>query len=173
MFPTIPNYIEHTKNQVDYLGFVETFFGRRRRFNTKSMDKYALAKAHRQAVNFKVQSTASEIVLGVLCSVSAPLKEMFGAQLLATVHDSIVFQIHKKYISKLKDFVEEYCVLKVQQQYSWLKTKFQWDISVGPSYGEQQSIDAYLAEHPIETRENDDNWIDVEILEDLEESVTS
>ncbi len=165
MFPTIPKYIKSTKAQVELLGMVETFLGRRRRFATKGIPRGMRAKAERQAVNFKIQSTSSDIVLGVLCDTDQPIRDM-GGRLLITVHDSLVFELPKQYVSQMPDFIEEYGVKKVAKEYPWLPVPFSWDVEVGPSYGELQSVDRYLAANPLE-ESKDDDYEDHEILNDL------
>lgn len=168
MFPTIPKYIAQTKDQVQHLGMVETFLGRRRRFDLKGMTGYLRAKAERQAVNFKIQSTSSDIVLGVLCATDNPLRDL-GARLLITVHDSLVFELPKQYVSQMPDFIHEYGVKRVAQEYPWLPVPFSWDIEVGPSYGELQGVDRYLAANPlpINSTDDDDDYEDNEIRNDL------
>jgi len=157
MFPTIPTYISQTKEQVKYLGMVETYVGRRRRFNLAGMTFGQRAKANRQAVNFKVQSTASEIVMDVMCSLDGPLREL-GARLMLTVHDSMVIDFPKKNLNQLKDLIHYYGVEQVAKNYKWLPVPFQWDIEVGPSYGELTSLDNYLknqASKPTHTETED------------------
>jgi DNA polymerase I-like protein with 3'-5' exonuclease and polymerase domains len=168
MFPTIPKYINQTKDQVNLLGVVETFLGRRRRFDTANLTHYLKAKAERQAVNFKIQSTSSDIVLGVLCEVDNPLRDL-GGRLLITVHDSLVFELPKKYVSQMPDFIHQYGVKNVAKEYPWLPVPFSWDVEVGPSYGELQGVDRYLADHPVKSIEKFDyeDYEDNEILNDL------
>jgi len=179
MFPTIDTYITQTKEQVQHLGIVETFVGRRRRFNLDGMTRYMASKAERQAVNFKIQSTSSEIVLGVLCAMMEPLENDFGGRMLITVHDSVVFDLDKKYISQMPDFLEEYGVKQVAQQYPWLPVPFKWDVEVGPSYGELTSVDRYLSQHNIESescpkpliqpKDDDEDFLEQEIRQDFQE----
>lgn len=169
MFPTIEKYIQSTKDQVNILNVVETFIGRRRRFDIRSMTKYLKAKAERQAVNFKIQSTSSDIVLDVLCSLYEPLKEI-KSQLLITVHDSVVFQTPKKYLSQVPDIMEQYGVKQVAKHYPWLPVPFKWDVEVGPSYGELQSIKSYLEEHShvaYMQPKDDMDYLEHEIKQDL------
>lgn len=136
MFPTIDAYVKMTKQQVQTLGIVETYFGRRRRLNVKNLPFNLKNKAERQGVNFKIQSTSSDIVLGVLCDINEPLKRDLGGQLLLTVHDSIAFEIPKKYQSQAVELMEEYGVKKVGRMCPWLPVPFKWEIAAGPSYGE-------------------------------------
>ncbi len=171
MFPTIDTYISQTKEQVQLLGMVETFIGRRRRFDLQGMTKFMASKAERQAVNFKIQSTSSEIVLGVLCEIMEPLEQDFGGRMLITVHDSVVFDLNKKYISQMPDFINEYGVKRVAEQYPWLPIPFQWDVEVGPSYGELSPVDKYLNQHTDTPQSSidEEDFLEQEIRQDLEE----
>lgn len=149
MFPTIKQYINNTHDQVEHLGMVETFLGRRRRFSGYQNMPFGLKnRAKRQAVNFKIQSTSSDIVLDVLCSLAGPINRDLNGQLLITVHDSVVFEIPKHYVSQMPDLMQEYGVKQVAEKYPWLPVPFQWDVEVGPSYGELQSVPSYLTKHP-------------------------
>ena len=145
MFPTIPEYIAHTELQVEQLQMVETFLGRRRRFNLRGMTSWMRSKAKRQAVNFKIQSTASEIVIDTLCAINPEIKDL-GGQMLITVHDSLVFEIPPESLPQIPALIQRYGVDRVAKKYPWLPVPFSWDIEVGPSYGELQSIESYLAE---------------------------
>lgn len=165
MFPTIPAYIKQTKSQVEIIGTVETFIGRRRRFDTRGMTNYMKSKAERQAVNFKIQSTSSDIVMDVLCSIDAAIRELDGHQLI-TVHDSLVLEIPKKYVSQIPDLIEEYGVKRVAKNYPWLPVPFSWDVEAGPSYGELQPIEHYLADNPLDVS-GDGDYEEHEILNEL------
>lgn len=147
LFPSIPQYMQSTKNELNIYKMVETYFGRRRRFNVAGAPNYMRSRAARQAINFKIQSTSSDIVIGCLTSINEPLKQDMGGRLLLTVHDSIGFQLPKKYARQLPEFIETYLVKQTAEKYPWLPVAFKWDFEVGPSYGELQSLDAWLAKH--------------------------
>lgn len=168
MFPTIPEYISRTKEKVQYLGCVETFFGRRRRFNLRGMTFKMRNKAERQAVNMLIQSTSSEIILRVLNAVDEPIRRDFGGNLLITVHDSIVAEIPNKYVSQMKDFITEYGVRQVNAQYPWLPVPFLWDVEVGPSYGQLTDIDKYLKGNLQPPEISGDDYLEHEIKSDFE-----
>lgn len=173
MFPTVVEYINQTKEKVKYLGVVETFFGRRRRLNTKNMTFKMKRKAERQAINMLIQSTSSDIILQVLSAVDEPIRRDFGGHLLITVHDSLVAEIPKKYVSQLPDFIEDYGVKQVQERYPWLPVPLLWDVEVGPSYGQLYKVKTYLEGKEEETlSDSDDEYLDQEIKEDLLESVS-
>ena len=167
MFPTIKSYIRMTKDQVRYLGVVETFFGRRRRFTLpRSMPFIQKSRAERQAVNFKIQSTSSDIVLGVLNAMNKTLESDLGGRMLITVHDSVVFELPKKYVHEVPALIQEYGSTQVENRYGWLPVPFVWDIEAGPSYGELQTIDKYLAENTV-PQETPNDYLELAIRQEL------
>lgn len=180
MFPTIPEYIQLTKDQLKHLGFVETFFGRRRRFGELHKLPWGLrSKAERQSVNFKIQSTSSEIVLEVLCDMEEPLRVDMQGELLLTVHDSVGFECPDKYVHQLPEFIKEYGMRRINNRYPWLPVPFSWDVEVGPSYGELMSVDNYVKKmgnvtHIIPENPADrDDFIEQEVRAEFEELVAS
>jgi DNA polymerase-1 len=168
MFPTLEKYIDNTKEKVRRLGCVETFFGRRRRFQLNGMTFGMRNKAERQAVNMLVQSTSSDIIMRVLVDIDRVIEADFGGRLLITVHDSVVAEIPKEYISQMPDFIHEYGVKRVRENYRWMPVPFLWDVEVGPSYGELSSVDAYLAGHQHVDQISRDDYLDHEIKSDFE-----
>jgi len=153
MFPAIKTYAERIEQEVLRNGFVETHFFRRRRFPLAHISRHR-SRAVRQARNFKIQSTSSDIVVAQLVEISEPLRSTFpGARHLLTVHDSMVFQFPKKHLLELKEFVTYYAETRVSEKFPWLPVPFKVDIEVGPSYGECQAIDKYLAKHSYVPRQ--------------------
>jgi hypothetical protein len=126
-------------------GFVETFFGRRRRFPLARVNSFFRSQAERRGVNMKIQSTSSDIVIGQLVELYHHIGEL-GGRLALTVHDSIAAIVKKKYVEQLPDFLHHYCVERVRQKYSWLPVEFACDIEVSPSYGEVIPINKYIAQ---------------------------
>ena len=145
LYPSIPAYIDRTKWELNQFGLVETYFGRRRRFSVKGATGFLRSRAERQAVNFKIQSTSSDIVLSSLIEIEKPLERDLGGRLLLTVHDSIGFQLPKKYVSQLPAFVDQYLNIKAGTKYPWLPVEFKWDYELGPSYGELKPFETYIA----------------------------
>ena len=155
LYPSIPAYIDRTKWELNTFGLVETYFGRRRRFVVKGATGFLRSRAERQAVNFKIQSTSSDIVLSSLIEIEKPLERDLGGRLLLTVHDSIGFQLPKKYVSQLPAFVDQYLNIKAGTKYPWLPVEFKWDFELGPSYGELKPFEPYVAGLTPEEIRND------------------
>jgi len=144
IFPSIPRYMDQTKWELDQMGFVETYFGRRRRFNVKGATGYLKSRAQRQGINFKVQCTSSDIVLSRLVECISTLERDLHGRMLLTVHDSLGFQLPKKYLSQLPDFVKYYLEKRTAETCPWLPVVFRWDYEVGDNYGELMPYDAYM-----------------------------
>ena len=169
MFPSIPRYMEQTRWELRTFGMVETFFGHRRRFNVQGAAKFLRSRAERQGVNFKIQSTSSDIVMDCLRRIERPLARDLGGRLLLTVHDSIAFQAPKKYLGQLNDFLVEHLEKDTAKAFPWLPVAFKWDFEVGPSYGELMSLKQYLEKNPLKEERNDvrDAYTEEEIRVEL------
>jgi DNA polymerase I-like protein with 3'-5' exonuclease and polymerase domains len=165
MFPSIKGYIRATKDQVTHLGIVETFLGRRRHLSLKNLPSIMRGRAERQAVNFKIQNTSAEMVLDVLCATDPVISNDFGGNMLNTVHDSLVFQIPKKYVHQMPAFIQDYGVKQVAQKFPWLPVPFSWDVEVGNTYGDLMPVNTFLSDHPelAKSDNDDDDYLDLEI----------
>lgn len=143
-FPSLKGYMDEVVASIHRYGFVETFFGRRRRFPLVRVNRFFAGQAERRGKNMKIQSTSSDIVIGQLIEIADHIHEL-GGRLCITVHDSIVGTIKKKYLHMAQAFFQKYCVNRVGEKYPWLPVAFACDVSVGPSYGETIDIKDYIA----------------------------
>jgi uracil-DNA glycosylase family 4 len=146
-FPSLKGYMDEVVASIHKHGFVETFFGRRRRFPLVRVNRFFAGQAERRGKNMKIQSTSSDIVIGQLIEIAEHIHEL-GGRLCITVHDSIVGTIKKKYLHLAEAFFQKYCVDRVSEKYPWLPVAFACDLTVGPSYGEAKStIQEYIAKN--------------------------
>jgi len=170
-FPSLKGYMDATVAQIHMTGFVETLFYRRRRFPLQGVNGFFRGQAERRGKNMKIQSTSSDIVLGQLVELDEHIHKM-GGRLLITVHDSIVATCKKKHLHELEAFLDYYCVKRVAEKYPWLPVSFACDISVGPSYGEQMSIAAYIEKTGLKQLTPDETLLytlDEEAINELRE----
>lgn len=170
-FPSLKGYMDEVVAHIHKYGFVETFFGRRRRFPLVRVNGYFRGQAERRGKNMKIQSTSSDIVIGQLIEIAEHIHEL-GGRLCITVHDSIVGTIKKKYLHLAQAFFQKYCVDRVGEKYPWLPVAFACDVSVGPSYGEVIDIKDYLAKNAPAVVTPDQEFfaeIDEEALHELRE----
>jgi DNA polymerase I-like protein with 3'-5' exonuclease and polymerase domains len=173
MFPSIKDYIAITKKQVQQIGVVETFLGRRRHLNLQNLPRFLRSRAERQAVNFKIQNTSAEMVLDVFCTTDPIIENDFGGNMLNTVHDSLVFQIPKKYVYQMPAFIQDYGVKQVAKKYPWLPVPFSWDVEVGANYGDLMTVASFLSNNPELTTGEEDDYMDLEIRNALAEEATA
>jgi DNA polymerase I-like protein with 3'-5' exonuclease and polymerase domains len=148
-FPTVGGYVETTQKEVRNAGSVRTFFGRYRRFNfaasAKNSWKLRMA-AEREAVNFKIQSTSSDLVLSQLIEVDEHIHEI-GGRLLLTVHDSIAGEILRSRVPEMKAFFDHWIVRRIEEQFGWMPVPFKYDLEIGPNYGELAPFEALELYH--------------------------
>ena len=147
-FPKIQEYITQTHADMARDGQVRTFFGRRRRFDLRNATWRDLRSCERQAVNFKIQSSASDIVLEQLCAVCANF-DMIDGDVLLTVHDSMAGDCARADLPKLRAYFDHYIVAEVKRKFPWLPVPFKYDLEVGPNYGEL--VDYAVLENGIES----------------------
>lgn len=155
-FPSLKNYMDEVVGQIHAKGFVETLFGRRRRFPLQGVNGFFRGQAERRGKNMKIQSTSSDIVIAQLIEIFDHIAEL-GGRLCITVHDSIVGCMKKKFLPQAAAFFDYYCVQRVREKYAWLPVDFAYDIGVGPSYGETISLADWLKKNPpvVQTQEQE------------------
>ncbi|MCA1840128.1 MAG: hypothetical protein LC723_07345, partial [Actinobacteria bacterium] len=105
-----------------------TEFGRKRRWSLVTSDNRW--KVENQATNFKSQSTGSDICLTRVILLTKLLREKGYGRVLLTVHDSIVFSIHKQNVHEAVKLIEEVmCDVPIETD-----TPFFVDTGIGPDY---------------------------------------
>ena len=145
-FPTILEYIKRTEKEIDAKGYVASVFGRHRRFWLAAVSNFLNSKAKREAVNFKIQSPSSDLVLRALIRVMEHAHEI-GLKLELTVHDSIAGTTKRKNVPKMKAFFDKYVKEKTAEESPWLPVSWEYDLEIGPTYGTKESYSRYMKNH--------------------------
>jgi len=160
VYHNVKLFVANVSNFVKHYGYVVTPFGRRRHLPDVYSSNGALkSRALRQANNFIIQSTASDLTLKSIIQIHDFLKahKEYDAKILSTVHDSIVLSINKEQVIELlkvfKSFVESY-------NYTWMKgIRMKADYSVGTNYANQTELEelseAALQKALTEIKEDD------------------
>lgn len=138
-FPRLRWYIDTTARKVREQQYLDTYLGRRRRFRLAHANNTQAENARREGINFLIQSTASDLVLNQMCEMDEHMDELEG-RILITVHDSILFELPKANIHKIRPFLDLWITQRVAEQFDWLEVPFIYDADVGPSYGELKPI---------------------------------
>jgi uracil-DNA glycosylase family 4 len=159
-FPSLRQYMDDVCHHIHTQNFVETLFGRRRRFPLQNVNQFFRGQAERRGKNMKIQSTSSDIVIGQLIEIFDHIREL-GGRLCITVHDSIVGTIKKKYLGQVQAFFDYYCITRVREKCPWLPVDFAHDVSIGPSYGETIALADYIKKNPIKSMTPDQEFLDL------------
>ena len=108
-FRQLKDWIKNVQDEIKANGYIYSAFGRKRRVpNVFSVDDYEQGHALRSAMNFTVQSVASDINLMAAMDAHDEFKAgKARAKIFALVHDSIVGQCHKDDVDKVKEILRE------------------------------------------------------------------
>ena len=108
-FYTLKGWIDKTQNEINTKGYVYSAFGRKRRVpNVFSIDDYEQGHAMRSAMNFTVQSVASDCnLLAAMDSLVRFNVETKNAKIFALVHDSIVGMCRKEEVELVEQILKE------------------------------------------------------------------
>jgi len=131
----VARYIEEVKKTLRKQGYVESLFGRRRRLpNIYSKDEYKRSEAERQAVNFIIQSTASDITLLALYKIYKRIKkEEKLSRLIFTIHDSVVLEVPESEVDWCVEMLKKEMV---DFKFDWLVVPLAIEIDIMKNWGE-------------------------------------
>jgi DNA polymerase-1 len=129
MFPMVKEYRKMVERDIHSQGYLESFFGRRRRFPL--LTRESLNEFYRQGANFLTQSMASDVNLYCMLHLYGMRKEL-GASPLFPVHDSVLFDIvDPAVIPVLKNEMERYST-----ELTGNKVEFVEEVKFGKNWGE-------------------------------------
>jgi DNA polymerase-1 len=136
-FATVWEWRDEINATLHREGYVQTPYGRKRRFYLLTpQNKDA---AHREAVNFVPQSIANDFTLSALHVLTRELDPR-QASINLTVYDSIVANIREDHITEIAVIIKQVMESVPHDDLGWT-FPFVADISVGPSWGEQEELE--------------------------------
>ena len=127
MVPEAPKYYSRIEQLVKTQGYLESYFGRKRRFGLMPPEfkKHML----REAVNFPIQSPGSDTMLYSMLHLWEN-KDKWGIWPFWPVHDSITMQAPDARLAKeMKKILEKFSYELVEGQ-----CPFVWDMKSGPNW---------------------------------------
>jgi DNA polymerase I-like protein with 3'-5' exonuclease and polymerase domains len=103
-FHQLELWLDKTKDEITANGYTYSVFGRKRRVpSVFSVDDYEQGHALRSAMNFTVQSVASDInLLSAIDAHNYIRKKNIPAEIFGLVHDSIIGHCHLGHIDQVK-----------------------------------------------------------------------
>lgn len=127
----IKKYLDRVLEQAKTLGYVETYFGRRRPTpDVKSTNFVVRMGAERAAQNMPIQGTEADLMKRVMIKLDGLLPK--GAQMVLQIHDSIIIECDET----LKDSVSEMLQKEMEAVAPELPIKLAVEVSVGKNWGE-------------------------------------
>ncbi|MFH1145367.1 MAG: DNA polymerase I [bacterium] len=139
-YPAVKKYIDKIIADAREIGYVETYFGRRRYIPDLLSSNFQVRNAaERQAVNMPMQGTAADIIKLAMIKVYEKFKnkEWFGkdVKMLLQVHDELVFEVKKE---KVKEIAKE--VKKIMETVVDFPVPLAVDTKVGVNWGEMEKL---------------------------------
>lgn len=117
-YPGVKNYMNTTKADAEYYGYVTTLVGRR--FYLPDIKARGPRRQHaeRTAINAPMQGTAADIIKTAMIRLDQWIEEsMLDIRMLMQVHDELVFEVKTEQLeqakSQIKDIMEHAMTLKV------------------------------------------------------------
>lgn len=139
LYPRVREFQEKVKRFVRANGYIETVFGRRRWFKIENgMPQIYLEKMYRDAINFPIQATASDLVLAATAKIWRLMREKnMRSRLCCHVHDMILFDVTD---DELEEFLLMIKPMMENLEFDFLNVPLKVDIAVGRNWGELDEI---------------------------------
>ena len=120
-------------------GYVESKFGRKRRFENefRSSNKHVVEHAVRQALNFPIQSVASDLnllLMGKLFLLRNKLFSLDTVKFVETVHDEFMLEVKKDLVEDVIGMVDS-VVESIPAGVPWFNIPFVVDVKVIDRWG--------------------------------------
>ena len=131
----IKNYLDRTLEQARNLGYVETFFGRKRPTpDVKSANYIVRTAAERAAQNMPIQGTEADLMKRAMIQVDKMLSTKFmgRADLVLQIHDSLIIECD----NEVRDEIVKGLVEIMEGVAPELPIRLKADVSVGENWGE-------------------------------------
>ena len=131
----IKNYLDRTLEQARNLGYVETFFGRKRPTpDVKSANYIVRTAAERAAQNMPIQGTEADLMKRAMIQVDKMLSTKFmgRADLVLQIHDSLIIECD----NEVRDEIAKGLVEIMEGVAPELPIRLKADVSVGENWGE-------------------------------------
>lgn len=127
----IRNYLDATLKQAREIGYVETYYGRRRPTpDVKSPNFIVRQAAERAAMNMPIQGTEADLMKRAMLEVDKKLPT--GADLILQIHDSLVVECDKDLATDVSKLLQD----TMESIAPELKIKLAVEVTIGDNWGE-------------------------------------
>jgi DNA polymerase-1 len=132
-YPSVLEFMDHTKEEAKKRGFVETIFGRRLNLPDINAKRVQLRQyAERTAINAPMQGTAADIIKLAMIDVAKWIEnESIDAVLVMQVHDELVLEVESSIAPKVGEKVRH-----IMESITKLSVPLIVDVGIGQSWEE-------------------------------------
>jgi len=144
-FPKVSKWIKSQEDNLEENGFIRMPFGTKRRLPGVWSGNFGdVSRAKRQSVNSPIQGTASNMTLFTSILIRIAIRKGLlhkSLQEVATVHDSILFYVHKNEVHNVMPILKEFSKVSNLEKYfgfRWPddKIEMKMDFEMGRSWGD-------------------------------------
>ncbi len=137
--PSVERYLEGTKAMARDEGYVQTLFGRKRRFpqlRDGGGNFNAVATAEREAINMPIQGTAADIIKKAMIDLYAELnRRKLGSRMILQVHDELVLEVPEREKEEAAALVVE-----IMESAYELKAPLKADAEIGTNWRDMEPV---------------------------------
>lgn len=132
-YPSVLEFMDHTKEEAKKRGFVETIFGRRLNLPDINAKRVQLRQyAERTAINAPMQGTAADIIKLAMIDVAKWIEnESIDAVLVMQVHDELVLEVESSIAPRVGEKVRH-----IMESITKLSVPLIVDVGIGQSWEE-------------------------------------
>jgi DNA polymerase-1 len=132
VFSTVVAWREAQGELMQKQGYVESVFGRRRRFLL--LTSRNVSKAKRIAVNAPVQSAASDLNLISAIRLHEIYKNTDYAHVILLIHDATILEVKDEYVDEVKEVMHDVMISVPKEVFPQLT--FQAEVKIGTRLGD-------------------------------------
>ena len=130
-FPTVKEYLESIKTQVQEDGYIRTILNRKRNFDFSSATPMIQAAYLRESVNAVFQGSAADIIKLSMLKIDEKYKNNKDVNMLLQIHDELIFEIKDDIISTIVKELQQ-----IMQNIYKLSVPLEVSVSIGNNWGE-------------------------------------
>ena len=127
----IKNYLDNVLEQAKTLGYVETFYGRRRPTPDVHSSNFIIRNAaERAAENMPIQGTEADLMKQAMIKVDRALPD--GADLILQIHDSLIVECDENLAGEVSDILTH----EMENIAPSISVKLAVEVTTGKNWGE-------------------------------------
>ncbi|MEZ6140365.1 MAG: DNA polymerase I [Zavarzinella sp.] len=139
-YPAVNQYQDNIIARAKQDGFVSSILGRRRRFERTAFrgkpNYHSRNQAEREAINMEIQASAADLIKKAMLQIQDKLSQLqLQANMLLSVHDELVFEVHPTQQHQLATMLREEMCQAIQ-----LTVPLEVDVQVGPNWLDTSEI---------------------------------